>query len=114
MVPIATRRIKWDRAYQRSVGIGPRPASDLDAADTRAIQQQAIAAYRALHQSGLARIDFRRRKDGALYVLEANPNPNLARIEDFAASAAAGGLSYEALIERILKDALSYRAAWRA
>ena len=112
MAPIATRRLKWDRAYQQRLGVGPRPAPGLAAAEVRDIQRQALAAYRALHLSGLARIDFRRRRgDGRLYVLEANPNPNLARIEDFAASAAAGGIGYEELIGRILRTALRRHAA---
>jgi D-alanine-D-alanine ligase len=110
---IATRRIKWDRAYQRSLGIGPRPATDLTDAQTRKVQRTALEAFAALRLSGVARIDFRLRADGALHVLEANPNPTLARIEDLASSAAAGGMGYEALIGRILRDGLAYRAAWR-
>ena len=37
-----------------------------------------------------------------LYVLEANPNPNLAYGEDFAESAETHGISYEKLLDRIL------------
>jgi D-alanine-D-alanine ligase len=37
-----------------------------------------------------------------VYVLEANPNPQIARTEDFAASAAVAGLPYPALLQRIL------------
>jgi D-alanine-D-alanine ligase len=48
-----------------------------------------------------------------LWVLEANPNPNLARDEDFANSAAAAGISYEALIEKIIGLGRGYPAAWR-
>ena len=40
--------------------------------------------------------------DGRVYVLEANPNPNLAYGEDFAESAEKSGVSYEKLLERIL------------
>jgi D-alanine-D-alanine ligase len=114
MSRIATRRIKWDRAYQRSLGIGPRPAADLDAANTRRIQRVALAAFRALQLSGVARIDFRQREDGSLFVLEANPNPNLARVEDLATSAAAAGLDYAQLLGLLLRNALRQRAAWHA
>ena len=110
---IATRRIKWDRAYQRSLGIGPRPAPDLDAALTRRIQQMALAVWRTLRLGGLARIDFRLRANGELYVLEANPNPNIARIEDFATSAAAAGIGYDALIAGILRAGLRSGPAGR-
>jgi hypothetical protein len=44
-------------------------------------------AYRALDLNGYARIDLRLDEQGRAYVLEANPNPNLAYGEDFAESA---------------------------
>ena len=52
--------------------------------------------------SGYARIDLRLDEEGRAYVLEANPNPNLAYGEDFAESAETTGVSYEQLLERIL------------
>ena len=36
-------------------------------------------------------------------MLEANANPNLAQTEDFAVSALAGSVGYDALLERIMK-----------
>ena len=42
--------------------------------------------------SGYARIDLRLAESGAVYVIEANPNPQLARDEDFAQSAKAADL----------------------
>ena len=69
--------------------------------------------YRALCLSGDARIDVRMRPDGSVVVLEANANPNLAQTEDFATSALAAGVGYDALLERIMKLGTSYRAAWR-
>ena len=50
---------------------------------------------------------------GALYVLEANPNPNLERDEDFADAAKAAGLGYARLLDRIMRLGADYRAAWR-
>jgi D-alanine-D-alanine ligase len=46
--------------------------------------------------------------DGRVYVLEANPNPQIARTEDFADSAAAAGLPYPALLQRILTTGLRW------
>jgi hypothetical protein len=42
------------------------------------------------------------------YLLEANPNPQIARNEDFADSAAHCGLSYCPLLQKILTLGLSY------
>ena len=44
--------------------------------------------------SGYARIDLRLAESGAVYVIEANTNPQLARDEDFAQSAKAADLDY--------------------
>jgi D-alanine-D-alanine ligase len=46
---------------------------------------------------------------GNVWVLEANPNPQIARGEDFAASAAKVGLSYETLLQRILNLGLRWQ-----
>ena len=78
-------------------------AATLDPGLTEQIQRIAKRTCRALDLSGYARIDLR--LDGEsrrVYVLEANPNPNLAYGEDFAESAELSGLSYERLLERIL------------
>lgn len=51
---------------------------------------------------GVARLDLRLTPAGELVFIEANPNPSLARGDDFARSAAAAGMNYETLIQRIL------------
>ena len=45
------------------------------------------------------------------YVLEANPNPNLAYGEDFAESAEVNGVSYEQLLERIITLGIRWEPA---
>jgi D-alanine-D-alanine ligase len=52
--------------------------------------------------SGYARVDLRMDSDGGVYVLEANPNPQIAQDEDFAQSAIRAGLPYERLLQRIV------------
>jgi D-alanine-D-alanine ligase len=52
--------------------------------------------------SGYARIDLRLEPSGEVWVLEANPNPQIAKGEDFAASAEKVGIGYESLLQRIL------------
>jgi len=70
---------------------------------------QAKRAYRALSLSGYARIDIRVDADGKTYVLEANPNPQLAYGEDFAESAAHAGIAYRDLLQKIVNLGLSWR-----
>lgn len=112
LAAIATRKVKWDRAYQRRYEITTCAAPDLSPALEQKIDRLSRRIYRALHLSGYARIDFRLREDGSLYMLEANANPNLTREEDFAESARAAGLEYPALLERIMTLGRTYRAEW--
>lgn len=110
----ATNKVKWDRKYQEKHGIRTTAAVDLPGGTAEYLERLSKRIYRALSLSGCARIDFRMNSNGNLYVLEANANPNLSESEDFAKSAAADGLDYEALLERIIGLGLGYRAAWRA
>ena len=113
MAGIATRKVKWDRKYQRKHGIDTGPARDLPEALQRRIAQLVRRIYRALCLSGYARIDLRLRPDGSVFVLEANANPNLAQTEDFATAALAASIGYDELLERIMKFGTAYEAAWR-
>jgi D-alanine-D-alanine ligase len=75
------------------------------------IQRIARRSYRALDLNGYARIDIRMDDEGRMFVLEANPNPNLAYGEDFAESAEVTGMSYERLLERIIALGLRWEPA---
>lgn len=110
---IATRKVKWDRVYQSKHGIKTGPASSLDPDQASQLARLAKRIYRALHMTGYARMDLRMRDDGRVFLLEANANPDLTYGEDFAESAAAAGLSYEALITRIVNLGLAYLPEWR-
>ncbi|HEY8519188.1 MAG TPA: D-alanine--D-alanine ligase [Gammaproteobacteria bacterium] len=110
---IATRKVKWDKKYQAKHGISTGPAKDLSPEEQARLGRLAKRVYRALHMSGFARMDFRMRADGAVFVIEANANPELARGEDLAASAEAVGIDYPALITRIVNLGLAYMPEWR-
>jgi len=109
----ATRKVKWDRKYQAKHGIGSRMATELPEGLAAQLGKLSKRIFKALYLTGYARLDFRLRPDGSVYVLEANANPNLARIEDFATSAAAAGDDYPTLMKQILRLGGNYRAAWR-
>jgi D-alanine-D-alanine ligase len=110
---IATAKVKWDLKIQKKLGVKTQAAEDLPNGLASQIQKLCKRIYRALCLSGYARMDLRLSPDGRMYVLEANPNPNLSYGEDLAESAHADGITYENLIQRILNLGLRYRAAWR-
>ncbi len=110
---IATRKVKWDVAYQQKYQIATGRARDLPDGAEAHIARMAKRIYRVLNLSGYARIDLRLANDGEVFVLEANPNPDLKYGEDFAESGAAMGLDYPELLQRILSLGLGYPAAWK-
>ena len=110
---IATRKVKWDRTYQAKYGITTAAATNLPEGTVARLEQMSKRIFRALHLTGYARMDFRLRDDGALYVLEANCNPNISMAEDFAQSALTAGMRYRDVLNRILQLGANYPAAWR-
>ena len=109
---IATSRVKWDRKYQVKHGITTHAAKEIDAPTQERISKLCKRVYRALSMSGYGRMDLRMTATGEIYVIEANANPNIEYGEDFAESAESIGISYEALLQRILNLGLSYKPAW--
>jgi D-alanine-D-alanine ligase len=109
---IATRRVKWDLAYQKKMGVRTEFAS-LEPALERELARTARRAYKSLRMSGYGRMDFRIDAEGRPFLLEANPNADLRRGEDFAESAKKAGMSYTKLVQRLLDLGMSYRAAWK-
>ena len=106
---IATDRVKWSVKYQKKYGIDSGGAKELTDAAAESIQHLCKRAFRALELSGYARIDLRLDESGNVWVLEANPNPQIARGEDFAASAEKIGLSYETVLQRIINLGLRWQ-----
>ena len=84
-------RVGFDRALQK------RPVSE----------EQIEAAVRAVvHQ-------LRMTAERKVFVIEANPNPDLSYGEDFAASAEHAGVGYAELVQKVLNVGRSYRPAWK-
>jgi D-alanine-D-alanine ligase len=104
---IATEKVKHDPDYQERRGILHGPAKDLSPQLRAQIERTAKRIYRTLELDGYARVDFRLSADGTPYYIETNPNPEIARSEEFAAAALHGGLEYTELLHRILALGIS-------
>ncbi|MEC4891143.1 MAG: ATP-grasp domain-containing protein [Nitrospira sp.] len=108
---IATQRVKWSRKYQEKYGIRSEQAKNLPDGKAQEIQHLAKRVYRALGLSGYARIDLRMDAAGQVYVLEANPNPQIAHDEDFADSAEKAHYRYKDLLQELLNVGLRWQPA---
>jgi D-alanine-D-alanine ligase len=104
---IATGKLKWDYAYQERVGVATE-AAEITPELSREISRLSKRIYRLLGLTGYARLDYRLTDDGRLYLLEANPNPNISYGEDFAEAAEHAGIPYKQLLRKIVTLGLSY------
>jgi D-alanine-D-alanine ligase len=104
---IATEKAKHDPDYQERVGIEDGPAKGLAPEVSARIQRTAKRIYKTLGLDGYARIDFRLAADGTAYFIEANPNPEIAKSQEFATAAKHDGLEYPDLLHRILALGMS-------
>jgi D-alanine-D-alanine ligase len=102
----ATAKAKWDDAYRKKWGIRNGPAGPLPEGLEKKLAELARRVCRILHVRGLGRIDARLTPRGDVVVIEANPNPSLAMEDDFAQAALQVGIGYEALIQKVLENAL--------
>jgi D-alanine-D-alanine ligase len=102
----STFKAKWDEGYRKRWGIKNVFAEPFPDGTQQHITKICKAVYRALRIHGYGRIDLRVTPEEEIVVLEANPNPNLDRDDEFAQSAMKARVSYPRLIQRILKLAL--------
>jgi D-alanine-D-alanine ligase len=70
------------------------------------LQKVALDAARALRVRDYGRVDLRLTETGEIYVIEVNANCYLERSGEFATAAAAAGIDYPTLIDRIARSAL--------
>jgi D-alanine-D-alanine ligase len=80
----------------------------LSKADTKRVQELAIAAFKAVDCSGLARVDFLiepglQKKSGKIYLNEINTMPGFTAISMYPKLWAASGLAYADLIDRLIQ-----------
>ncbi len=98
----ASYKVKWDEEYRCRWDIRNRFLPPLGKSAQRRLEVTCKEIYRCLQLSGYARIDLRLTAENEIVFIEANPNPMLARDEDFAMSAKKAGMGYPKLIDRII------------
>ena len=83
-----------------------RVPADLDPAMASRLQKFGLALHRALGARDYSRVDVLLDNDGEPFVLECNTLPGLTRYSLFPEAAAAAGIDYAGLVDRLVKLAL--------
>jgi D-alanine-D-alanine ligase len=106
---IITYRAKWDPYSRDHAAVASKcPPDDLEPEVVAYIQDIAVKAFRALGCRDYARVDMRLDEvTGEVYVLEVNPNPDLAKGDAFAQSVRASGRTYDSAVAEIVGLALA-------
>ena len=86
----------------------------LTAEEASAVQEQARRTFQGLKLSGCARIDFRMTKEGQFFCLEANTLPGMTATSLVPQAAAAAGITFPELCERIAVLAAASSASRQA
>ena len=75
------------------------------------VRRVCLEAHRALGCRGYSRVDVRLAEDGTPYILEVNTLPGMTPMSDLPRAAAAAGIPYTQLVERMLSSALRPKEA---
>ena len=88
--------------YIHTPRILPAPITESEAEHARRV---ALQVWHALGCCDYARVDLRMDETGGLYVLEANPNPDISPDSGFVAALAAGGIGYMEFVDAMISNA---------
>ncbi len=101
---ILDRKAKWDEksaAYRGTRAVVADIPDELRAK----LQKTSLDAYRALRVRDYGRIDLRLTPTNEIYVIEVNASGYLEQFSEFATAAAAAGLDYPTLVNKIVEAA---------
>ena len=103
---IVSYAAKWEEGHVDYAGTKPVPLRDANPALVAACEQVARDAWDAHGLRDYARVDLRVDREGQPWVIDVNPNPDISPDAGVARSAAAAGMSYDALIMKLAAIAM--------
>jgi D-alanine-D-alanine ligase len=104
---IVSYAAKWDESHVDYVGTKPVPLRGVDAAGIAEIERVARAAWRAVELRDYGRVDLRVDNAGVPWVIDVNPNPDISPDAGVTRAAAAAGMTYPQMVQRIAELALA-------
>ena len=105
ILDVNARRDEKSREFWGTRAVAPDPPDEPRAR----LQKAAVDACRALRVRDYGRVDLRLTETGEIYVIEVNASCYLEQSSEFAQAAAAAGIDYVALVNRIAELALERR-----
>jgi D-alanine-D-alanine ligase len=97
----------YEAKYLDPQGAELKLPAELPQAVQAEVMRLAVAAYRAVESSGMARVDFFVEKSGGrIWINEINTLPGFTNISMYPKMCEAGGLAYPRLLDRLLELAL--------
>jgi D-alanine-D-alanine ligase len=103
VIEIRPKKEIYDYECKYTKGMAEEFVADLGPEATARVQEQARLAFDALKLGGYARIDFRMDELGNFYCLEANTLPGMTELSLIPQAAAAAGILFPQLCERIVE-----------
>jgi D-alanine-D-alanine ligase len=105
--PILSFSAKWEVGGVEDLGSKPMCPAPVARSVAERVTAVAREAWAAVGGSGYGRVDLRLDESGQPWILEVNPNPDIADDAGLSRMAKAAGWSYDDLILRIVDAALS-------
>ncbi len=103
-----SRSAKWNEKYRQRKGIDSGKAK-LSPELEKKIQDISKRTYKVLGLNGYARIDVRMDENENIYIIEANPNPNIAMDDEFAESSyATKTWDYHKILQKVINLGISW------
>lgn len=103
---IVSYEAKWFEDHNLFKSTPPVCPARIDKKLADRLQRLALEAFDAVGGKGYGRVDFRMARDGRLFVLEVNPNPDVGLSAGFARALAAARLEYKAFWQIMIEKAM--------
>src|SRR4029077_14859068 len=104
---IVSYAAKGDENHIDYAGTKPVPLAGMSAPLLAEIERVSRAAFRAVDLRDYGRVDLRVDEAGVPWVIDVNPNPDISPDAGVTRAAAAAGLSYPQMVDRIAQLALA-------
>lgn len=105
--PMLSYAAKWEVGSPEDLGSQPHCPASISDEQRETLHQLTVEAWRIAEGHGYGRVDYRMDEQGNFFILEVNPNPDLAPVAGLARMARAHGWDYPELIARIIAEAVA-------